>query len=343
MAKIIKRRGAKTAKRKSLKSVKKMDNKRRRIGGFSYKKSKQDESLTVKERDVLAEQAKYIIQPLSPKEEFRLDRDRGRGEIGIADFPEKYDKDIIILQVRDPWWLHTYWEVRDNTYKKLKNELGNLFDSAKRVLRVYDVSYINFNGSNAHRFFDIELTHNATNWYIDTAGPGRSWCVDIGLRLSDGRFITICRSNTVTTPLDGPSWITDEEWMVPDDLFAKLYTTAVGLGGSPVKLKKPWLELQKRQFASGGLFSVGFSPVKKKVEHRRKFWMVVNTELIVYGATETDAKVTVCGKPVALKSDGTFSLRFSLPEGKQVIPVKAVSSDSIDERTITPIVSRETK
>jgi hypothetical protein len=65
--------------------------------------------------------------------------------------------------------------------------------------------------------------------------------------------------------------------------------------------------------------------------------------LIVYGATEPDAKVTVQGKPINLRQDGTFTLRFALPDGKQVIPVKAVSSDLEEERTITPIVTRETK
>lgn len=333
---------AKTVKKRSPK-IKKIDGRTTKASRLKYRNRKENKSQVVSKSGLLVEQAKYIIQPLLGKEELYPDRDKVRNRIEVSDLPKKYDKDIIILQVRDPRWLHTYWEVRDTTYQKLKNELGSFFDSAKKVLRVYDVSYINFNGSNAHRFFDIELTHNANNWYIDTASPGRSWCVDIGLKLTDGRFITISRSNTVTTPLDAPSWITDEEWMAPEDLFDKLYASAVGLGSSPVKLKKPWLELQKRQFASGGLFSVGFSPVKKLGARKRKFWLIVNTELIVYGATEPDAKVTVCGKPVVLKSDGTFSLRFSLPEGKQVIPVKAVSSDCLDEKTITPVVTKETK
>jgi hypothetical protein len=71
--------------------------------------------------------------------------------------------------------------------------------------------------------------------------------------------------------------------------------------------------------------------------------MVVNTELVVYGATEPDAKLTVQGKPVALRADGTFTLRFALPDGRQVIPVEAVSADSSQRRSVTPIVSRETR
>ncbi|MDD5174552.1 MAG: DUF4912 domain-containing protein, partial [Candidatus Omnitrophica bacterium] len=74
-----------------------------------------------------------------------------------------------------------------------------------------------------------------------------------------------------------------------------------------------------------------------------KFWLVVNTELIVYGATEPDAKLTVQGKEIKLQPDGTFTLRFALPDGKQVIPVEATSSDGIDHRKITPVVTRKTE
>jgi hypothetical protein len=255
------------------------------------------------------------------------------------DLPFGYGQDKIVLQVRDPRWLHAYWEVTHATYQGLQNRLGGSFHGAKRVLRVYDISQIIFDGTNAHRFFDIEVGPDANNWYIDTAGPGRSWCVDFGLRLPNGEFITIVRSNTVHTPLDGPSWITDEEWMIPDDLFARLYGMGFGLGrSSPVG--KAWQERVRHALFSGVLASPS-SPVKKGAE--RKFWLMVNTELIVYGATEPDAKVTVQGRPINLRPDGTFTLRFALPDGKQVIPVNARSSDNADERTITPIVVKETK
>lgn len=261
------------------------------------------------------------------------------------ELPSGYQKNRIVLQVRDPWWIHAYWELATDTIERLKQELGNAFFTAKRVLRVYDVSHIIFDGTNAHRFFDIEVAPEANNWYIDAAGPGRSWCVDLGLLLSDSSFITVVRSNTIHTPLDGPSWITDEEWMIPEEMFGRLYGMGFGLGRSS-PLGKAWQERIKRELFSGVLASPGItslaSPVKK-IPQERKFWLVVNTELIVYGATEPDAKVTVQGQPIKLRPDGTFSLRFALPDGKQVIPVKAVSSDDQEERTITPIVTKETR
>jgi len=258
----------------------------------------------------------------------------------MEELPLGYHEDKIVLQVRDPRWIHSYWEMRPQTLEVLRQRLGDAFDSAKMVLRVYDVSYIIFDGKNANSFFDLEINPEASSWYIDTKGPGKSWCVDLGLKLASGEFITIIRSNTVHTPIEGPSWITDEEWMVPDDIFARLYGLGFGLGqSSPVG--KAWQERVKKVLFSGALSS-GASPVKKPLKEKN-FWLVVNTELIVYGATEADAKVTVQDKPVDLRADGTFSLRFALPDGKQVIPVKAVAADGREKRIVTPVVNKETK
>ncbi|MBU1727583.1 MAG: DUF4912 domain-containing protein [Candidatus Omnitrophica bacterium] len=261
------------------------------------------------------------------------------------ELPHGYDQDKMVLLVRDPRWLYTYWELKSSTIERLKNELKELFYRAKRLLRVYDVSNVIFNGTNAHSHFDINVNEYANNWYINTDGPGKAWCVDFGLLLPDGKFITLLRSNTVQTPLDGPSWITDEEWMIPDEIFARLYGMGFGLGqSSPVG--KAWQERIKKVLFSGVLASPGMasmaSPVKKQ-KKERKFWFILDCELIVYGATEPDAKVTVQGREIKLRPDGTFTMRYALPDGKQVIPVKAVSSDNIEERTITPTVTRETK
>ena len=74
-----------------------------------------------------------------------------------ADLPYGYGQDKIVLQVRDPWWLHAYWEVTPATYQRLQEGLREAFNSAKRVLRVYDVSKIIFNG----RAEEIDTSNNS--------------------------------------------------------------------------------------------------------------------------------------------------------------------------------------
>jgi hypothetical protein len=287
-------------------------------------------------RGTEVEESKYFVGAVAP----------AVGRSGLIDLehrelPGGYAEDVLALQVRDPWWAHAYWDLDAATYPRLKRDHAGDLEKSRWVLRSYDVSYINFDGTNAHRFFDTSVDRDARNWYLNFGAPGTSWCVDLGFILPDGRFITVLRSNVIALPLDGPSWVTDEEWMIPDDEFRRLYGMSVGLGpnvSSPVG--KLWQERLKKDITSGGIASMG-SPVKRPLV-KLPFWMVVDCELIVYGATEPDARVTVQGKAVALRKDGTFTLRFALPDGQQVIPVVGVSAKTGETRTITPTVTRKT-
>jgi hypothetical protein len=73
------------------------------------------------------------------------------------------------------------------------------------------------------------------------------------------------------------------------------------------------------------------------------FWFNVNAELIIYGATESDATVTIGGRTIKLRPDGSFSYRFALPDGKYELPVVAVSADGDDSRRAGLKFSRDTK
>ena len=75
----------------------------------------------------------------------------------------------------------------------------------------------------------------------------------------------------------------------------------------------------------------------------RDFHFQIDAELIVYGTTEPHAKVTLQGEPVTLRNDGTFTVRFSLPDSRQIIPAVASSADGTEERTIVLAVERNTK
>jgi hypothetical protein len=75
----------------------------------------------------------------------------------------------------------------------------------------------------------------------------------------------------------------------------------------------------------------------------RDFKFQVDAELIVYGSTDPNARVTLQGEPVKLRPDGTFTMRFSLPDSRQIIPAVAVSPDGVEERTIILAVERNTK
>lgn len=74
----------------------------------------------------------------------------------------------------------------------------------------------------------------------------------------------------------------------------------------------------------------------------RKFWLVADAELIVYGATEPDANVTIGGRPIKLNSDGTFRFQMSFQDGVIDYPILAVAADGEQTRSIHMKFERET-
>jgi hypothetical protein len=85
------------------------------------------------------------------------------------------------------------------------------------------------------------------------------------------------------------------------------------------------------------------SPVAKPGGREKGFWFNVNAELIVYGATEPDATVSIGGRKIKLRPDGSFSYRFALPDGNYEMPVVAISADGTDGRAAELKFSRGTE
>jgi hypothetical protein len=71
----------------------------------------------------------------------------------------------------------------------------------------------------------------------------------------------------------------------------------------------------------GGISSLGAQP---SAPHQ--FWFNINAELVVYGATEPNARVTLGGREIKLRPDGTFSYRFAFPDGSFELPAAATSA-----------------
>jgi uncharacterized protein len=109
-------------------------------------------------------------------------------------------------------------------------------------------------------------------------------------------------------------------------------------------------ELIRRKLAheisSLGASQFGISSISSPfggIGQQRGFWFNVNAELIIYGATEPTAKVTLGGHEIKLRPDGSFSYRFALPDGKYDLPAVAVSPDNTEARAADLKFSRATE
>jgi hypothetical protein len=68
------------------------------------------------------------------------------------------------------------------------------------------------------------------------------------------------------------------------------------------------------------------SPFGGEFPQQKGFWFSLNAELVIYGATEPTARVTIGGRAIQLRPDGTFSYRFALPDGRYGLPIEAASA-----------------
>lgn len=270
------------------------------------------------------------------------------------DLPDEYGDTKLVMLVRDPEWTYAYWEINDDTRNQL-NFPRNADDRKRVVLRVYKITGRNWPEQAAHYFFDVEVPRDARNWYLQMPEVNEQWCAELGLFDEHDNFVSICRSNPVITPRDSISERVDSDWMTVEESFEKITRLSSesltaqlrgesGPAGSEAIIRhvnrqiSGMLHGEKMALSSGIFSSESAVPGKNK-----GFWLQVHTELILYGATEPDAKVTVQGQEVKLNADGTFSIRYALPDGEQILDVHAVNADGDLEESITPVVERTTR
>ncbi len=255
-------------------------------------------------------------------------------------------KDRIVVMVRDPYWLHAYWELTHQAVQRAEAALGQDWHSARPILRLFDVSSAETTATSETPIRDIEIHGGCTNWYLEVTRPPRSFRVDVGYVSKRGQFYVLARSNVVSTPKAGGSDQLDENWSDLDPLSAeRILSMSSGFEAThainTLEMKEMFEERLRRPL--GPPSQTGFGPGATVPAKVKKFFFQLDAELIVYGTTQPNARVTLQGEPVKLRPDGTFTMRFSLPDGRQIIPAVASSADGVEERTIVLAVERNTR
>ncbi|MFH1867644.1 MAG: DUF4912 domain-containing protein [Candidatus Omnitrophota bacterium] len=134
--------------------------------------------------------------------------------IDSYDIPASYNSTHLTLIARGPHWIYAYWEISPMFIEKVKADIGGgEFARSSYVLRMYDVTYKDFNGENANHSFDLDVGPHSNNWYINILGDNVTYCGEIGMRTPEGRFHSFARSNFVTTPRLDSSSRNDMVWM----------------------------------------------------------------------------------------------------------------------------------
>lgn len=251
-------------------------------------------------------------------------------------------KDRIFLMVPDPHWLHAHWELTLQSVQRAEASLGQDWHGAKPIIRLFDVTSQDTTSTSEALVRDIVIRGGCSHWYIDIPQPPRSYRADIGYLSRRGEFKVLARSNVVTPPKSGASESLDEGWQADvDDMTAeRLLAMSTGFESTdgPPQLR----ELFDEQIKRTGKDSV-FGTGAVLPEKLKKFDFTIDAELIVTGRTDPSAHVTLQNEPVKLRPDGSFTMRYALTDGRQILPAVAESADGMEERTIVLAIERNTK
>ena len=172
----------------------------------------------------------------------------------IPDLPKSYNTDKLVGLPVNPSWVHFYWDYSDQTLELIKR-LEKRGQSL--LLRIYDITFIDFDGTNAHQVWEYDIGNGKTKkYYANVNSPNATYISEIGYLNDDGEFITILRSNSVHTPPNAFSQKKEERWL---DLSSgyRFSEPAKGILAKPVLKgvgKSSFFphEFKERRITSGG-------------------------------------------------------------------------------------------
>jgi len=257
---------------------------------------------------------------------------------------EEPTKDRLVVMVRDPYWLHAYWELGRKSIERARVAMGPYWHAAKPVLRLCEIFRDGTTNSMRRPIRDVEIHGGVSNWYIDVQSPPKSYQIDIGYLAPGGRFFCLARSNVVTTPCATAGDAFDKNWAEVAKDFDRVFALSGGYSEpqSNADLKEVLEERLRRPIGNPLATQFGRGAAGPSSDGS-DFPFQVDTELIVHGVTQPNAHVTLHGEPVTIRSDGTFAVRFNLPDRRHVLPMVACSPDGAKQRTIVLAVDRNTK
>jgi len=120
---------------------------------------------------------------------FVLEKEERYAPLPVEILPEEYGEDNIVIMIVNPWKLFIYWEVTKDIFRKYKGNLS---------IRLYDITGVDFNGTNAKSYVDIAIYNRISNLYFDV-NPEKEFIADVGF-LESGTFRMVARSNKASTP-----------------------------------------------------------------------------------------------------------------------------------------------
>ncbi len=273
---------------------------------------------------------------------------------------------------RDPQWAQVQWSICPADRSRAEAE-----GATQLCLRVADVTGLEAGSSHPHTLQELVVDGHASEWYLPVPLSGRDYRVELGFRKGgSGGWISLGFSATAHVPasdivsttaladpfvafslqpegegLTGSGPRTD----LRSDLHERLYQSATSQWRRLGRGSEAFHEIDSAAGLHGGgaFWESGAGPwasgrnasgsgIGGVAPRQRSFWLVADAELIVYGATDPSARLSIGGEEVPLSADGTFRVQVPFRDGQQLYPIEAVAADGEQKRSITMEFRRST-
>ena len=310
------------------------------------------------------ETAEFPFQPEPSLSSFEAD---------LAPAPRPESETRVVFLPRDPQWAYVFWEISD-TDREQAQQAG----ASQLCLRVADVTGLSGGGSHPHTLQEVAVNSHATEWYLPVPLSDRDYRVELGYRKGGGGWISLASSAVARVPALHPSEQIFDQFVpfsldstplqpVPspqaangtrsdNSLHERLYQAATLPATRWRHLGRGSEAFHENELAAGGAQAAGAqasgvgvwasgrneSGAGAVASRQRAFWLVADAELIVYGATDPSARLSIGDEDVPLSSDGTFRVQVPFRDGQQIYPIKAVAADGEQKRNITLEFERRT-
>jgi hypothetical protein len=278
----------------------------------------------------------------------------------LAKLPEAYGTESLKLTPRDPHWIHAQWDVAASQWQAAAARAAG----ARLTLRLFQQS------TQGPLVSETPVPVESTRWMVHAPQPAASYVAEIGYYDLDRKWSALAVAKPVRTPPAGPSADRGLE-MATLTAEGALQRESAGDLSSPPPMPQAGLVMGlsvtqpsgpngNGPSSPGGL---GFPDVGRApgvggisswasaeawsspmaVAPGRPFRLEVNADLIVYGATEPDATLQIGDQILPLDADGTFHLRFNLPDGEHPLTVQATAAGTGERRVIQLCFVRRTE
>ncbi len=213
-------------------------------------------------------------------------------------------------------WIDASWWLTAAILERAEACLGANWHRALPVLKVYEIHCDDETSPTKCCVASIPIQAAVDHWYVPIADPARTYELQLGYETAKGHYFMLARSACVKLPQPG----------TPQ---ARKYDRQRQKAAFPSQTSEP-----APRFPIRGSSAFRFSD---------EVSLEVSADLMIVGQVTPQAVLSCQDQNVPVRQDGRFELRLALEEGRQVIPLEAISPDGCQSRTVILAIERNTK